>query len=196
MVYILVIYKYHQRCIFESFKLLQQSFSTILRAGKLEDQRIFHCLAPVFCKWMWIFHSKHRLNKPVPNMFWRLNSVHIQLPTSAVSPENPQQFRLTPRAKLTKHSQKEQQHAVVGSRANPLWWRASTQWSQHHLSQLSLQEVNCCVFTCESRKGKKGDGSHRKMDKWKKKKKKKEVLQIQGVWGVLLWVILSYRKSP
>lgn len=36
------------RC--ESFKKQQQSFNTVLRAGKLEDQRIFHCLAPVFCK--------------------------------------------------------------------------------------------------------------------------------------------------
>lgn len=100
-------YKYHQRYIFESFKLLQQSFNTVLRVGKLEDQRIFHCLAPVFCKWMWIFHSKHRFNKPVPNMFWPLRSVHIQLLTSALSPENPQQFRHTPRTKLTKQSQKQ-----------------------------------------------------------------------------------------
>lgn len=91
---------------------------------------------------------QNRFNKPVPNMFWPLKSAHIQLLTSALSPENPQQFRLTPRGKLTTHSteDKEQQHAAVSSRADPLGWRASTQGSQHYLSQLSPQEVTCCRF--------------------------------------------------
>ena len=39
-----------------------------------------------------------------------------------------------------------------------------------HPSHLCPQDASCCVFSCKSRKGKKGAGSHRKMVKTKEER--------------------------